>query len=352
MLNYNDKEITSIIADTLDTADVRRRVTLKCEEDLKKLSQDAIWAQNDFMQVNLLLAYTELLADKFKQALDAVDGLHRTNFNRRLWLQAMAPSPDHTTVVFFLASEEGNQELFTLVDPLSTDGHLVASNLPTLNQIAGNDDDQLAYTDDELHAMIILIKEMYAAGYGFRTVDETVLQPVEDLTFTTKFDMSAPAQSSRRVEEAGNLVLHTDINGTVAGYHVLDEAGHDWLDLGTTKFEAGTFIWESTSIPEELVGQTLTLEVTARTADNVPAMDELFVIASANAILMRKLPGDGLYALSLPNHNDLTVRVDPNANTVALSYPDTTTQIIELNAEYPFFGEWLMAVLPKKPAFN
>lgn len=351
MLNFKDKEVIDIITSELEPAEARRRVTIKSEEDSKKTSNDPIWAQNEFACANQLLAYTELLADKFTQALSDVQGLAGTDFAKRLWLQAVAPNATHTTIVFFLATPENNRELFTLVDPLRTDGRLVSSNLPTLEQITAKDS-ELDFSDEEITALIVLIKEMYAAGYGFRSVDETVLQPVDGLSFNTKFDTSKPVTASKDVTAAGNIVLHVHVPGPVAAYQVVDDEGHDWMDLGSDKLDHGDFIWESTSIPEELVGHELTLQVAARSVDNVPAMDELFVIASSNAILMRETGNNGEYALSLPNHQDLTVRVDASANTVTLAYPNSTTQIIELDNQYPFLGEWLKAVLPKKPAFN
>lgn len=351
MLNFNDKEILSIINDDLEPADARHRVTVRADKDEHAMSSNPLWANNDFVRMNNLLAYTELLTDKFKQAFSEVDGLKGTDFTNRLWMQAVAPNAEHTTIVFFLATEDENRELFSIIDPLTTDGYIAASNLPTLPQITGDEDD-LGYTDDELSGLSVLIREMYAAGYNFRTVDETVLQPVDGLTFTTKFDTSNTVSGSQMVMEPGDLSISVEVRGTVSSYHVLDEDGHDWMDLGTASMDGDTFTWASTSIPGELVGQNLTLQANIRSAANVPAMDELFVIASANAILMKQLAGDGNYALSLPNHRDLSVSVDIDKNTVSLSYPDSETQIIELNTEYPFFGKWLEAVLPKKPAFN
>lgn len=351
MLNYNDKEILSIVTSPLEPAEARRRITIKCDAETKARADDPLWAANDFALADQLLAYTELLGNKLYQALNSVKDLEGSDFMNRLWIQSVAPNSSHTTLVFFLAGQDNNQELFTVVDPLTTDGHLVSSNLPTLDQITA-DDVKLDYSDGEISALVILIKEMYAAGYSFRDISETVLQPVDGLTFNTKFDTSKPTTTSQQVVTAGNLVLQVPISGTVAGYHVLDENNHDWMDLGSDRMEGDQFIWESTSIPDELVGQTLTLAVSVRSVENVPAMDELFVIASSNAILMRETATPGEYSLSLPNHRDLTVRVDPEANTVSLAYGNPEAQIIELNKQYPFLGQWLKAVLPKKPAFN
>ena len=44
--------------------------------------------------------------------------------------------------------------------------------------------------------------------------------------------------------------------------------------------------------------------------------------------------------------------VNPDNNMIYLKYPDPETQVIELNRQYPFIGEWLKAVLPQKRAFN
>ncbi|OAU77066.1 hypothetical protein PY68_05015, partial [Lacticaseibacillus rhamnosus] len=83
-----------------------------------------------------------------------------------------------------------------------------------------------------------------------------------------------------------------------------------------------------------------------------PALDELFVIASSNAILMRQGSHQGVYELPLPNQKLFTVMVNPDNNMIYLKYPDPETQVIELNRQYPFIGEWLKAVLPQKRAFN
>jgi hypothetical protein len=352
VLNYNDQEITSIITSNLDIAEARTRITVKSDATLEKLRNSELWATNTAMQTSALLDFTALLASKIYQDLSDNGTLKQSKFMDALWLKPVVPDTEHTTIVFFQATPEGNKELFTIVDPLRTDGRLVASNLPTLIQITSKNDDALGYSDSEVTALIAMVKELYTTGYTFRTVDETVLQPVDGLTFATKFDTSRPIKASATVQEAGDIRLAATINGTVAGYHVFDEENHDWMDLGTDTRDGDQFVWESTSIPEDLVGQKLTLAVSVQSVDNVPAMDELFVIASSNAILMRESVNPGEYSLSLPNHKDLSVRVNPLSGTVTLGYPEPTTQIIELDNQYPFLGEWLKSVLPKKPAFN
>ncbi|WP_162208331.1 hypothetical protein [Lacticaseibacillus saniviri] len=117
--------------------------------------------------------------------------------------------------------------------------------------------------------------------------------------------------------------------------------------MGTEDLTKTTFSWASTTIPDELVDHNLTLQLNLRSSNNSPALDELFVTASNNAILMRQLPGNGHYELVLPNKQPLTVQVDPKSDTLKLGYPENTIQIIELNKQYPFIGDWLKQVLPK-----
>lgn len=351
MLNYNNQELITIITSDLEIAEARTRLTVQCDTAIAAM-QTELWQDNNAAKTTLLLDYTALFANKISQQLSTTAGLKNSDFLDQLWLKPVVHDTEHTTIVFFQATTAGNKELFTIVDPLQIDGRLVASNLPTLLQITAKTDDAISYTDAELTALIALIKALYAAGYSFRTVDETVLQPVDGLNFTTKFDISQPQTASVTVEKAGNIQLTAPVNGTVSSYHVYDEDNHDWMDLGSATRDGDKFTWASTSIPEDLVGQKLTLAVAVQSVDNVPAMDELFVIASSNAILMREHGGVGEYSLSLPNHNDLTVRVDPLSGTVTLGYPEPTVQVIELNHLYPFIGDWLKSVLPKKPAFN
>lgn len=69
-----------------------------------------------------MLDFTTLLADKIHQSLADVNGLGTSNFFKQLWLKPVVPDADHTTIVFFQATPDGNKELFTIVDPLRTDG--------------------------------------------------------------------------------------------------------------------------------------------------------------------------------------------------------------------------------------
>lgn len=352
MLNLNDKETLDIITTQMEAATARTRTTLKYEERVNQFSSSPVWSANDTAQTNLIHEFTELLANKLVQSFNATQGLHETDFMDRFWLQSTATDSEHSTITAFLASDGDNHELMSIIDPLSTDGYMVATNLPTLLQITAQDGPQIDYSESEMKALSALTKALYATGYQFRSVDETVLQPVAGLTFGTKFDNDNPLTNSATITEPGNVRLFVETDDPVASFHVYDDEGHDWMDLGAASEPGDGLAWESTTIPDELVGSNLTLSVNVHSDQNVPALDELFVTAANNAILMRETTREGQYVLALPDHNDLTVTVDAEQGNISLGYPDATVQVVELVHNYAFLGTWLRGVLPKRPAFN
>ncbi|KRM86602.1 hypothetical protein [Lacticaseibacillus thailandensis] len=352
MLNLNDKETIEIITTQMEAAQARTRITLKYEERVNDFSNSDVWSANVTAQTNLLHEFTELLANKLVQSFNATEGLHETEFMDRFWLKTSADDAEHSTITAFLANKGDNHELLSIVNPLSTDGYLQATDLPTLLQITAQDGPKVDYTEAELKALSALTKALYATGYRFRGVDETVLQPVAGLTFGTKFDNAAPLTNSATITEPGNVRLFVETDDPVASFHVYDDEGHDWMDLGAASEPGNGLAWESTTIPDELVGSNLTLSVNVHSDQNVPALDELFVTAANNAVLMRETDREGQYVLALPDHNDLTVTVDAEQGNISLGYPDATVQVLELVHNYPFLGTWLRGVLPKRPAFN
>lgn len=353
MLNYHDQDLQAIVKAPLTAKEARVKLTQLFAAKQSKLQSDPIWGLNEPFLNQVTLDYTSLLADKLFEAIAAKTEIAR-DFISRLWVSPVTTQADHSSIVFYLANENSNQELFAIVDPLRPEARLAATNLPTLLQVTAAPDaaQPNAFSDDEMQALSTLIKLLYTADYSFKTVDETVLQPVNGLTFATKFHNGKELTNSLNVAAPGDFAISVPLAGqTVLNYHVMDDEGHDWLDLGTDETQDDTFTWASTTIPEELVGHPLTLQVAVRSDENVPALDELFVIASSNAILMKQT-GEGTYELPLPNHASLSVRLNSDSDTITLAYPDENVQVLELNAKYPFVGEWLKAVLPQKRAFN
>ena len=271
-----------------------------------------------------------------------------------MWFKDTTSDPHHSEITLIQATEEDNQPLLTIVDPLSPSATLKAANLPTLLQITASDSNALPYDADEIKALSALTKALNQGGYQFATIDETVLQPINGLHFKTRFDNLKPLVAKKTVVKAGEFSIQTNLDrdSKVLDYQVLDEDGHDWKDLGSEEVKGDRFEWASTTIPEELVNHHLKLVVRVSAGTNSPALDELFVIASSNAILMRQGSHQGVYELPLPNQKLFTVMVNPDNNMIYLKYPDPETQVIELNRQYPFIGEWLKAVLPQKRAFN
>lgn len=351
MLNYRDQTLQTIIASDLTAQEARKKLSAAYYQAAKQRQSDATWQGNQPALMALTQSYTTLLADKLFQAITEVKALH-PDFIKRLWLNAQTPEPDHSVITFYLASETENIALLTLQNPLTHEGHLKAENLPTLAQMTHSGEEALQYSAEDVNALSVLVKILYTADYRFNTIDETVLQPIDGLAFETKYDDTSIIAVDQPVAQPGEFTISTPLHGaSVISYQVLDEENHNWLDLGSDSHEDDHFTWSSTTIPEELVGHALTLHLTVRAGENVPALDELFVIASNNAILMRPV-GANQYALDLPNHNVLTVEAPADDARLHLAYPEATAQIIELNADYPFFGEWLKTVLPQKRAFN
>lgn len=352
MLNYQDHAIQNIATTALTAKDARIKITEAYADAFAKLTNSAIFASNEAATAALTTSYTALLVDKLHEALSTLPGLH-PQFAERLWLAPELRSSGHSQITAYLATDSENLPLFVIDSPLLDSASLVAKNLPTLLQVTAKDETPLAYDENQLTALSILTKGLYHADYAFKTVDETVLQPVDGLTFKTKYDNTTKLTAAKHVDTAGDISLSLDLAGAApVGFHVFDDAGHDWMDLGTDSNDGTTFTWASTTIPEELVGHALTLSVTVRAGEIAPALDELFVIASNHAILMRQGKQAGSYELALPNHEALAVTSNADDDTLSLHYPDADVQVLELNHQYPFLGEWLKAVLPQRRAFN
>lgn len=350
MLNFKDRELIKITTNALSAKEARDEITIAYSKRMAFLRNDPLWQGNLPAIQAETLSYTALMADKLLEALRTSKQIDNT-FSERLWFEPKVGDGDHSTITIYLASPDKNTELMTIDGALTPNGRLIAKNLPTLLQITAKDP-ELDYSDSELQALGAMIKVLYTADLSFATIDETVLQPVDGLSFATKFDNSKPLSTTVEIKSSGNIKLSVPLDhGSVINYQVIDDNGHDWKDLGADDTADDTLTWASTTIPNELVGAHLRLQVNVRAAENSPALDELFVIASNNAILMRQA-GHGAYALDLPNHNVLNIKLDTENNRIVLHYPEKTVHVMELNHLYPFLGQWLKSVLPQRRAFN
>lgn len=353
MLNLNDAHLAALITKPLTVAQARQQIGTAYQQEADRLANSPLWESNDEALTALLASYTNLLGNKLYQALQNLTSIP-TPFLQTLWLQDTTADAHHSEIAVIQTTQDDNNTLLTIVDPLSDDAKLKAVNLPTLLQITAADSNAMTYDAETVKALSALAKALNQGGYRFTTVDETVLQPVNGLSFKTRFDNLKPLVAKKAVIKAGDFSIGTslDQDAKVLGYQVLDEDGHDWQDLGSEEIKNDRFEWASTTVPQELVNHRLKLIIRVSAGSNSPALDELFVIASNNAILMRQGANAGVYELPLPNQKIFTVMINPANNMVYLKYPDPETQIIELNHQYPFIGEWLKAVLPQKRAFN
>ncbi|WP_125704742.1 hypothetical protein [Lacticaseibacillus daqingensis] len=351
MLNYNDATIQKLVTGALSAHEARTKISAAYHKALSALRNDGLWEANLPAMMTVTASFTNLLGDKLLQALKA-DRTVADDFASRLWFDVTMADVDHSAITFHLASADHNQDLLTIDTPLGDSAKLVAKSLPTLIQVTATEP-VLDYTDSEVTALSAMIKVLYTADLAFARIDETVLQPVDGLTFKTRYDNTQVRTATATARTAGDLTLTLPLTeGVVLGYRVRDNSGSDWTNLGTADTTATAFTWTSNTIPENLVGHSLKLEAQVRTGENSPALDELFVIASSNAILMRQGSNLGDYALDLPNHKTLAINVDPEEDTLTLAYPEPTVQVLELNHTYPFLGDWLKAILPMRRAFN
>ncbi|WP_225046770.1 hypothetical protein [Lacticaseibacillus kribbianus] len=349
MLNLEDQSLQKLITAPMSAKEARQAVTKAYKARINAMRNDALWQANLPAMAATIRSYTTLLADKLLAALRGDKHLDK-DFAARLWYEVSVGDADRSTITLYLAGTSSNQELLTIDGPFTKEAKLVAKNLPTLLQVTA-EDPTLDYTDAEVTALIALIKCLYTADLAFTSIDETVLQPVDGLHFKTRYTTVRTLNVTKTVADGSATLTVPLTNAAVATYQVLDDHKRDWADAGTDSQDAQGFSWTTSTLPEELEGQNLKLVAQVRTGENSPALDELFVIASANAILMRQgQPGD--YSLDLPNHAQLAIKVDPDSDALTLRYPEPTRQLIELNHTYPFIGEWLKAILPMRRAFN
>ncbi|WP_461225153.1 hypothetical protein [Lacticaseibacillus suihuaensis] len=349
MLNLEDQSLQKLVTTTMDAKAARQAVTKAYKARIHAMRNDSLWQANLPAMEAVTRSYTTLLAEKLLAALRADSHLDKT-FAARLWFDATVGDADHSTITLYLAGPDSNQELLAIDGPFTQDAKLKAKNLPTLLQVTA-EDPTLDYTDAEVTALIALIKCLYTADFAFTTIDETVLQPVAGLSFKTRYTNVRTLNVTKTVANHTATLTVPLTNASVTAFSVLDDHKHDWADAGAANQDAQAFAWTGADLPEELEGQNLKLVAQVRTGENSPALDELFVIASANAILMRQgQPGN--YSLDLPNHAQLSIQVDPDSDALTLQYPEPTRQLIELNHTYPFIGEWLKAILPSRRAFN
>lgn len=123
-------------------------------------------------------------------------------------------------------------------------------------------------------------------GYQFATIAETVLQPINGYYFKTRLANLKPLVAKKTVVMPGEFSIQTNLarDSMLLDTQVLDVHGQAWMHLGSVQVMRARLAWASTTIPVQLVNHHLCLVVRVSAGTNSPALDELFVIASSNAI--------------------------------------------------------------------
>lgn len=347
MLNFKQPQLRDVIEAPADIAQVRTNLARLYQQKRQLLTDKAHWAHNDAALFEAGASYTRLFMDKMWEAFNEDKLIGDSALIEHLWLQVV--QQEHGTAVNVNYADEAgeNHVLFAIDQALHVQAHLTAHELPVLADITDEAPDYLV-NEKMFPALLQIIKLLYAADLRFRSPKETILQPVNDLHFGVKFPDAKTFTATLKV--SNNVAVPVKINVEIGHYdvrsfQVVDETGNDVTTIGKPHVSAsGTFSWEAQHLPE-LTNQTLTLTVEAVAIDTLPCLDNLFVIASGNNILMRTGEQVGSFQLELPNKQELGITVNSQDETLTLHYPDADTQIYELAKTYSFFGEWLEATL-------
>lgn len=352
MLNFKQPQLRDVIEAPADIEQVRTDLARLYQQKRQLYTDKAHWVHNDDALFEFGASYTRLFMDKLWEAFNDDELIGDSALLDHLWLQVV--QQEHGTVVNVnYADESGdNYLLFSIDQALHMQAHLTAHELPVLADI-NNEAQGYMINEKMFPALLQMIKLLYVADLHFLSPKETVLQPVNNLHFGVKFPDAKIFTATLKV--SNNVATPVKINVEIGHYdvrsfNVVDETGNDVTTIGKPHVSAGgTFSWEAQHLPE-LTNQTLTLTVEAVAIDTLPCLDNLFVIASGNNILMRTGAQVGSFQLELPNEQELGITVDSQDETLTLHYPDADTQIYELSKTYPFFGKWLEETL--KTAVN
>lgn len=347
MLNFKQPQLRDIIKAPAAIAKSRKALIDLYRQKRQLLTDDAHWAHNTAALAEFGASYTRLFMDKLWECFNEAEIIGDSELLAHLWLQVN--QQDHGTAINVnYADDQGaNHLLFTIDQPMQTQAHLTAHQLPQLADLNAEEPHYLL-TDKMFPALLKMINLLYEADLKFLSPQETILQPVNGLHFNIQFPETKTMTSTLKVSNnvATPVKINLEINHyAVRHYQVTDESDNDVTDLGKTNLsKQGTFSWQAKHLPE-LTNQTLTLTVEAVAIDALPCLDDLFVLASSHNILMRTGQDNGHYQLELPNKQALGLDVDSVAETLTLQYPDENTQIYELCKTYPFLGQWLEKTL-------
>ncbi|MBU3851605.1 MAG: hypothetical protein H9901_02790 [Candidatus Paralactobacillus gallistercoris] len=343
MINYNQPKIHDIIDSKAPISDIHREITSIYGSALLNLNDKPQWQTNAAALANNAAEFGRILMNKIHEMCCNDELISNSNLFEHLWMQTDINGATPQIKFNYANDKSSNILLFTINHPIDQQGHLQAENLPTIYDIQPA---ALPLDDNDYAALIRLIKQLYTADYHFNTAVETILQPVDGLTFNTVFPPVQAISASQEIhsnDEPISLKVNVGSND-IANYEVMVN-GKNIADTGDAQLtDDGTFIWERDS-DDDLADQTLTLSVNYVSTDHLPALDDLFIAASMNGILMRASDQADEYELTLPNNQILGLTISAPRQAIRLHYPEPTLHVYELIKQYDFLGEWLKGAI-------
>ncbi|KRN27994.1 hypothetical protein IV38_GL001835 [Lactobacillus selangorensis] len=347
MLNFKEKDLRAAVETPQSIGDTRQALTDLYHQRLNYLSGKAQWTTNDQALFELNCSYSRLLLDRIWEAYTDNDTIKDSELLDHTWLQVRGSTSNWVSLDVNYATEDHNTTLFSIQQPLTERAVLAAHNLPTLTKKG----DEFMLPESDYEPLIQMIKLLYKADYRFTSARETILQPVNNLTFPVVFNQPKNFTATEQVGTNVNKLIHLDTQigrYDVRSFKVVDEDGNNVTKEGKPQISAsGLFTWKAENIAP-LLDHELTLTVVGVETESLPSLDKLFISAANNSILMKTGDTMSSYRLELPNKKTLGVSVDARSESLVLHYPDDETQVYELIKQYPFLGEWLNDVIIKK----
>lgn len=343
MINYNQPKVHDIIDSNAAINDIRQEIMTIYGSTLLNLNDKPQWQTNAAALANNAAEFSRILMNKIYEICCDDEIISNSELFEHLWIETVVNGAAPQIKFNYANNDSRNTLLFTINHPIDQQGHLEADNLPTIDDIAPA---ALPFNDNDYAALIRLIKLLYTADYRFTTAIETILQPVDGLTFKTVFpplQNTATSQEIHSNDEPISLKVNVG-NNDIASYEVIMN-GKNIADSGNAQLTSdGTFIWERDS-DDDLADQTITLSVNFVSTDHLPALDDLFIAASMSGVLMRAGDKVDEYELTLPNKQVLGLSISAPQQAIRLHYPEPTLHVYELIKQYDFLGDWLKGAI-------
>ena len=339
MINYNQKDIQNIITSNLNLIDIRKNISNVYGKSLLKLSGRPQWQSNPRFLTNISADFSRILMNKIYELFCNNEKISNSSFFKHLWTETTIDGVSPKININYSDNNGNNVCLFEINHPIDKNGYLKSKNLPTLFNINKN---KISLNKDDLHILSYIIKILYNSNYKFKDALETVFQPINGLTFKISFPKSKNITLKKEIHSNDeHIKLETNIGlNDISNYEVIVN-NKNIANTGNAKLtENGTFIWERDS-DDELLNKVITLTISFVSIEHLPALDDLFIMASKNDVLMTTGNDIDEYFLTFKDKKVLKITVSAPQQSLTLNYPDKNIQLSEMIQQYNFLKEWL-----------